>query len=388
MYWRLTNSLYLRVDPISMRFLEWVLSVLKGFFHQRYFVKEARANFSHNKSLLGATDRESITSAKRYWKEKLGVQINPIWHKAFFNYTGSRDPRFVPHNIWWTRILPFFNETSYRPPYIDKNLAELLLTTSQSVKCPTTVVRRMHGAYYSDNYQALDKNQALRLVMEGPEQQIIKGADTDDGIGIRKLTIENGLISLNGAETSFATLEKLYGDNFLIQHVLRQHHVMAEPHPGSVNTIRILTFRWKHDVIGLMSFARFGTQGKITDNYGTGGICCGIDDQGRLYPTAIDAQNNRIIRHPTTGFDFGCRIPIPGYEKALETARLLHKSIFHFDLVSWDFAIDEEKQPVFLEMNFRGASWVYQMACEKPMFGRLTDEVLVTIQSSISTHKI
>lgn len=362
--------------------------MLKSFFHQRYFLREAKNNFAHNKALLVNGDKNYIKSVRSYWKDKLGCRINPIWHIAFNNYTGSQDPRYVPHNIWWTKILPFFNETGYRPPYIDKNLAELLLETEQKVICPETVIRRMHGVYYDAKYATITAPEALELLVGGPEQQIIKGADTDDGVGIRKLEVKNRLLYLGGKESTLGELEQLYGGNFVVQHVIRQHQIMAEPHPDSVNTIRVLTFRWKNEIIDLMSFARFGTQGKITDNYGTGGVCCGIDEYGRLYPDALDINCNRITSHPTTGYEFGGSAKIPQFQNVLEKAKSLHERIFHFDLISWDFAIDEIEQPVFLEMNFRGASWVYQMACEKPMFGRLTDEVLVTIQSSISTHKI
>jgi len=70
------------------------------------------------------------------------------------------------------------------------------------------------------------------------------------------------------------------------------------------------------------------------------------------------------------------------YDCVCKLALDLHKQIFHFDLVSWDFAIGSEGEPIFLEVNFQGVVHVYQFACRKPLFGDLTKDVLEAVRDS------
>lgn len=355
----------------------------RGWYIKQYLLHEAQREFSQNKALLADKDRAYTLAARRYWKDNLGVNINPLWHTAMANYTGVKDPRYVPHNVWWTRILPFFNAASYRPAYIDKNLAEILLRIDRQVKCPQTVIKRMHGYYYDSDNKAIDSKTALRMILDGPIELIIKGSDTDNGIGVRKLSINNSQMQLEGKSVTWGKLEELYGQNFIVQHVIQQHEIMAEPHWESVNTIRVITFRWQMEIIALLHYVRIGSEGKITDNGSTGGMNCGIDDEGRLYPEALDHKCNRISQHPNTGYDFAQRKVIPSYPRIIELAKELHKNVFHFGLVSFDFAIDKYEEPVFVEMNFRGSAWICQMACEKPIFGDLTEDVLRSMKRTV-----
>ena len=57
----------------------------------------------------------------------------------------------------------------------------------------------------------------------------------------------------------------------------------------------------------------------------------------------------------------------------------MHEQIPHFDIVSWDFAVGEDGKPIFLEVNFRGAAFIYQFACG-PLFGDLTSSVLESVR--------
>src|SRR5699024_6601521 len=50
--------------------------------------------------------------------------------------------------------------------------------------------------------------------------------------------------------------------------------------------------------------------------------------------------------------------------------------ILHHDFVSWDIVVGNDGLPVFLEANFRGGTWFYQLLSEKPLFGDLTEEIL------------
>ena len=90
--------------------------------------------------------------------------------------------RFIPNHIWWNEILPFLNRLDMRPAYNDKNLADLLIGSCAG---PRTILKRMHGRYYSPDNKVIKRSDALRSILLGPEKQIIKASQTDNGVSIR-----------------------------------------------------------------------------------------------------------------------------------------------------------------------------------------------------------
>src|SRR5690606_32726458 len=153
----------------------------------------------------------------------------------FANFTGKEDVRFVPHDIFFDEMLPYFNKMPMRDGYLDKNLPSLLLGGPES---PITSVRRIHDRYYDGNYRRISRNEALASILAGGERQVIKPALTDNGIGITMLNVSGDKIFHNGRQVTLDELEESHGGDFIVQSWIHQHPVMAEPHPSSVHTIR------------------------------------------------------------------------------------------------------------------------------------------------------
>jgi hypothetical protein len=310
---------------------------------------------------------------QRYWRKHYGGPIKLIWHKVFAAATQVEDVRFIPHNVWWLRILPFFNSLSMRPAYNDKNLSGNFFLPRKGV---VTIIKRMHGVFYDEHNDILTIDQATARLLDADCDIIIKSSQTDDGIGITPASTRARRLFMLGSYADLTRVGEMYKNNFVIQQRIIQHPLLAKPHPSSVNTIRILTFRWHEEIQVLLAFLRIGTSGRITDNAGTGGICIGMAKDGLLNSWGVDQFGGVYESHPTTGYSFTHQGCVPGFSEACQEACEYHKKIFHFNLVSWDFAISPDEEPIFLEMNFRGASWVYQFACARPIFGDFTADVL------------
>ncbi|HRP07030.1 MAG TPA: sugar-transfer associated ATP-grasp domain-containing protein [Gemmatimonadales bacterium] len=346
--------------------------------HNRY-----REAFGRNGLLRDPPDPRYVNDVRAFWAAHYGEAIHPFWHIACANATGKVDVRYIPTDIWFEDVLPFFNRMDMREAYIDKNLADLILGDPAA---PRTVIRRIHGEYYDHGHGWIDRNAVPGMILDGGPEQIIKPSLTDNGVGIRSLQAGPEGIRMDGAPATLEALEQSHGADFIIQARIRQHATMAEPHPDSVNTVRLLTFRWGGEIRSLLAFARFGVGGKLTDNAGTGGVCCGIDADGRLHATAVDEHGALHSRHPTTGYDFGQRASVPNFDEIRSRGMALHRRLPHFDLVSWDFAVGEDAEPVFVEFNLRGAVYIYQFACGSPVFGDLTQDVLERIRDSGGTR--
>jgi hypothetical protein len=345
---------------------------------QRFAVKTR-----NNPGLVAERSAAYVGEVQRYWSQHFGATVNPRWHIACANAIGVEDVRYVPLEVWWDTVLPYFNDMEMFTAYRDKNLYDTLLRGHDA---PATVIRRIHGGYFGADNRMIAPTSVLDLLQADGRDKIIKPSRTDNGKGIRRITVRAGEMKIDGSPAGLTEIERLYGANFIVQEVIAQHPLLAEVHPDSVNTLRLLTFRWQGSVRMLLAFARFGTDGRINDNAGTGGVCCGIEDDGRMNDAAVDEFGRRYAVHPSSGYDFSRRTRIPNFRGIRDHVEALHMQIPHFDLVSWDIAVGPEAQPIFVEFNFRGASHVYQWACRRPIFGELTTEVLEALRLRHQRH--
>ena len=107
----------------------------------------------------------------------------------------------------------------------------------------------------------------------------------------------------------------------------------------------------------------------------TGGIACGVDDNGVLKSVAYDQQYNRYEIHPN-GHQFA-GTKIPGFQKAKELVYTLHRRFGHFRIISWDIAIAPDHSPVIIEFNLTPQSIDLHQINNGPLFGDLTESVLM-----------
>jgi len=334
--------------------------------------------------LLDNINNSFASDVRNYWKEHYQKEVDPVLHLAFMNITEKKDQRVIPGSEMWKEIIPFFNDMNIRVGYSDKNIYDSIINTSSSV---ATVLKRVRGHYFTHNNREVSSSQARDIMLSNQSDLIIKPSDTDNGKGIEKIKYTDGDIYLDEKPVTMNVLEEMYGFNFIVQDVIQQHSIMAAPHPSSVNTLRMVTFRWKNEIRYLLTFARFGADNSVRDNAGTGGLCIGITDSGEFMDFAIGEDCQVYTHHPTTNYDFTQHSQIPNFESFKQFVIDLHKDILHHDFVSWDIAVGLDGQPVFIEANYRGATWIYQLAAQRPLFGELTEEVLEFVAKELKINK-
>jgi len=66
---------------------------------------------------------------------------------------------------------------------------------------------------------------------------------------------------------------------------------------------------------------------------------------------------------------------IPNFNEIKEEVKTFHKRISYFRMVSWDIAIDTNRDVVLVEFNVKGQGIGNQFATG-PLFGEFTDEIL------------
>lgn len=324
--------------------------------------------------LLNDFDESYISEVKSYWSKYYKVEIDPVLHIAIYNLTGKRDVRIVPRDQMHNDFIPLFNDGYMDAGYQDKNIYDILIKTSRA---PQIILKRVRGNFFNTENRQLNYEEAENELLIGEHKKfIVKPSNTNNGVGIELLEIHQGKLSMKGDLINLKNLSTLYGHNFTVQAVIRQHEIMKRPHPASVNTLRMVTQRWNNKIEYLLTFARFGAGNSVKDNAGAGGICVGVKEDGSFLNYAVDENCNVFKQHPTTGFSFSEMLSIPNFDKYIEFVKELHKDILHMDFISWDIAVGEDGEPVFLEANFAGATWLYQFATGQSMYGHMTEDVM------------
>ena len=232
---------------------------------------------------------------KDYFKQ-YGFDVRTDWHNYYTFMTGEFSKKYIPADLMYTTIVPYFNYMPFEGTYQEKGIYGRLLT---NVRQPKTIIQRIHGFYYSDGWQKpITESEAIQKCANLNKVIIKPSVDTCQGKGVKLLTTVNGKTA-DGI--SVAELFSQYGENFIIQERVQQHKFLTSLNESSLNTMRILTLRLNaNDVVVLSKAIRVGGKGSITDNGYGGGFCTGIEDDGTLKPNGcqlttgvhIDALQN------------------------------------------------------------------------------------------------
>ena len=73
------------------------------------------------------------------------------------------DPRYIPDDMWFARILPYFSNMQFRRAYEDKCMHSVLFP---ELARPKTVVRNIAGIFYDDGFRIIDKEKRQKCLRE------------------------------------------------------------------------------------------------------------------------------------------------------------------------------------------------------------------------------
>ncbi len=127
----------------------------------------------------------------------------------------------------------------------------------------------------------------------------------------------------------------------LMDAVLVQHEAMSSLYPGSVNTVRVITFLDPHDRLHVLaSVLRIGN-GAAVDNFASGGMYTLLDAQGVAQFPAVDKHGGVYPRHPVTGAAIA-GFAVPHYDRLLSMLEDAARRVPDVPYVGWDVAVTAE----------------------------------------------
>ena len=333
---------------------------VESTFRKRKYRKKAKVRL---KRMNGGFDSDKAFNevVVPYWK-RFGYVPDKYWYRIFSDRDQKVDPRYIPDDLYYGEIIPYFSNPQFRRFGEDKCYHDVWFA---DIKRPKTVCKNIAGVFYDPDMDPISFDEAVDLVMDYADECLIKPSiDSGEGRLIQFFSPEDK--SRDEIETAFNDMKA----NFLVQAAVKQHPDIAQFNPSSLNSIRVVSFFFEGEVHILSSIIRVGAPGSRVDNTGAGGYSCGVLPDGQVYYRAVNRKAEWVEESNGVRFD---SVKIPSFDKIIDIIKKKHKELAHFKLIGWDFSVDTESDPVFIEYNVCPGS--NQISCG-PTFGDLTEKVL------------
>lgn len=312
-------------------------------------------------------NKEQLREACAFWKPY--GKFSTVFHSFYTQKTGIFVPEYLPTDIYLNIVDEYFNNRQESQVMDNKCYYPSMFNATQ-IKQPQNVAFRMNGFWYDEKMEMISKENLRNTLNEHEAVFLKKATRSFGGKGVVFVDASNADIYSQVLEDT-----KSWKEDIVIQCPLRQHALLSALNDSSVNTIRILSML-SHDGVKIYSsILRMGVAGAKVDNASSGGVTCGITEEGKLKRIGYKPTGEAFEKHPTSGVIFE-GYEIPGFEKAKQLVRKAHPMIPHFRLVSWDIAIDEDGNAIMVEANLAKGELDFHQLNNGPLFGEDTKKIL------------
>ena len=332
----------------------------------RAFSAKKRRIHEFKKKTVGKLSPDQAAEVRAFFAPY--KQPNLVFHSYFTEKTGVFCPDYMPQDIYVAYVDPYFNDMRGSKYLDNKCYFEALF---HDIPQPFTLLKRVNGIWV-DHYDKPVHEEEMKALLKKEKR----------GVFLKEAEISAGGHGVNyypqPSESCDEILDaaKKYLTDVLVQRELVQHPDLAKMNPSSVNTYRLYSILGKDGVTTVYSSVfRVGVGNTKVDNYASGGLSVGIDENGVLRSDGFNKAGKKLLVHPTSGITF-LGFQLPSYDKAVELVKHAHPMLAHFRSVSWDIAITEDGNPVLIEANLcRGGIDLLQLN-NGPLFGKDTKKIL------------
>lgn len=277
---------------------------------------------------------------KAYWGKYIKLCKKDYNIIAYYNHCNSEypfSPKYVPDYYFYVDIKTYLNNQTFADSFDNKSYYPLYLP---KVNMPKNVLSRIDGG------QLLDE-----------EFRPITSEEFYNGLDDKKKYIFKPSVLLSGGKgiftftkDSFVKVEKSLKEvkNFVIQEFISQCEELKVFKNKSVNTIRVYSLYINGQIEILGSCLRIGLEDAEVDNFCFGGVYIPINSDGTLTKCGFTHNNRKIEELNGIKFD---GFKIPSYDKVLEIIKIEGLKLPKVRFIGWDFAINENKEPTFIEFN-------------------------------------
>lgn len=332
---------------------------------------------AHKKNMYSSVSwtEEQQRAFDDYWVRNYGKRISNKWHRLYQAVSGKYCIDYIPEKLYTTSIEPFLNDRRYAVALEDKFMVEILAKDCGCV-VPETILVCSAGRFYNGSRMPITEAAAVTVLSKECNYIVKPTVGSSSGMGI--VFCDSPIF----AEQISRNIHN-YGKDYIVQRRIYAHPSFARFNPDSINTIRITTYILNGKIYHFPLAFRIGRSGKQVDNIHAGGLVIGVQDTGLLCPLAFELgygdKGKCFEEHPDSKVIFK-GYQLPNVNAIIESATKIHGKLPHIGIVSWDFTIDRDCNPVLIEANIVGQSiWISQMIWGKGAFEEHTREILYEI---------
>ena len=351
----------------------------------RKFKDSRRKNIYSNVQLTEQQCRE----IDKFYLENYGKKIPHTWHRHYTAFTGNFDAAYFPELLYIPEFERYMcRHREYAAVFTDKNMIPMLAEAAK-IKTPVCCFSVVKGVCRNSGNRFITYEELLNNTADIGEVFIKPTVDTSSGAGCLVADFQNGIDTLSG-KTNNDILRRM-GNDYVIQKRLHCHSSIKTIYDGSVNTFRIISYRWKNEIRVLPAILRIGSGGAYLDNAHAGGMFIAVNNDGTLHKTAFTEFRQTYTDHPDSHLVFE-HYKIDLFPKVPEAAKQLHEMLPQIGCVNWDFTIDTAGDVVLIEANINngkhgGSIWLLEMAHGCGAFGEHTAEILQWLRLMNKTPK-
>lgn len=287
------------------------------------------------------------------------------YHRFYTAKSGMFYPEYMPEEFCMMHIDRYFSDRR-EAIYLDNKCYYYRLFAN--VKQPELVAMRIGSTWLDGELNPVNAREVLALAGQEPEIVVKKAVNSQGGFGVY-------FVSGPHMVQDFRDIMHDIQCDVVVQRPVRQHPLLAQMHPQSVNTIRIVSLLTKERVKIYAAALKIGAGDSRTDNGWQGGIYCGLKPDGSLKDFGLLDDGTVLYEHPDSHDPFsGKKVPCLG--KAITLVKQAHAFMGHFRLISWDVTIDEGGDAVLIEANLCLGGMNDVQICCGPLFGKDTKKIL------------
>ena len=346
-----------------------------NFFEKpELFAANMISNFQERRSLarFKAKDYKLTSDQKKsiadFWKPY--CKISPAWAAYYSGRNGNFDPRYIPNDLYYTKIDQYFNSRKLGYGFNDKNYYSKIF---DGIKQPETLLRKINGLLFDAEYRQITADEGRAILKKYGEFICKPSQESGSGRGIE-------FVKSSMTDKIEMILKSSDYDDYIIQDILKQHTDLSRIHSSSINSIRICSLLLDDGVHILSAVLRMGAGGSRVDNATSGanaqygGISVGINEDGTLKKYSHGYYDGRKSEIHPDGITYE-GYKVPSFEKAVDLVKEAHPRIGHFRLVSWDISIDADGDAVLIEANMRKGGINFHQFNNGPLFENVMFEM-------------
>lgn len=288
-----------------------------------------------------------------------------MYHRLYKKEYGKFLPEFLLDDIYYTDIDRFYNDREAARYMDNKCFYRQLFPT---IKQPRQIGMLCGGVVFGTEGEMQDIEKLTQILLQEEEVVLKKATNSEGGFGVM-------FLSGKQASEKVVSIFKDAKEDLILQESVKQHEELERLHPGSVNTIRVISMLRQDGVKIYSRMLRIGVGNSRVDNTCSGGILCGIHQDGCLSQRGYFESGDEVEKHPELGYALK-DVKLTHVHKVDKLVREAHTYVPHFRLISWDVAIDEAGEPVLIEANLSLGGIGFRQCIQGPLFGEDTKEIL------------